>query len=391
MESNVDLVTLYNRAAEVIKTAILQGQYDALRNVNRIQIASYYWIGKYVSQNSRKGFWGTDALRRISELLYKMLPGMRGYSAESLKKMRQFYEEWQVLDSDIRDSSPVSTDNSVIAITESQNIDGKIDVFKELRIPNLVEFPVEDFFRVPFTHHINIFTSVKDVNARYFYIRKCAQEHLSVNRLKKCIKENDYAKFKNIPNNFELTLPDDQLARKAVLAFKDSYVLDFINTEEFGERDIQDIDERNVEQQIVQNIKKFIMTFGKDFTFVGNQYHLEIYSEDFFPDLLFFNRELNALVVVELKTGKFKSSYLAQLMTYLRILDDKVRKPHENPSIGIVLCKEANKSFVEYIIQDYDKPIGVATYTTSQEMPEMLRETLPDMEELRKLLDNYQG
>ncbi len=128
------------------------------------------------------------------------------------------------------------------------------------------------------------------------------------------------------------------------------------------------------------------MSFGKDFAFVGNQYHLEIHSEQFFPDLLFFNRELNALVVVELKTGKFKSGYLAQLMTYLRILDDKVRKPHENPSIGIILCKEANKSFVEYIMQDYDKPMGVATYTTSKEMPDALRAALPDMEELKKLL-----
>lgn len=170
------------------------------------------------------------------------------------------------------------------------------------------------------------------------------------------------------------------------MAFKDSYVLDFINTEEIGERDLEDIDERVVEQQIVHNIKKFIMTFGRDFAFVGNQYHLEIYSEDFFPDLLFFNRELNALVVVELKTGKFKSGYLGQLMGYLRILDDKVKKPHENPSIGIVLCKEANKSYVEYIMQDYDKPMGVATYTNTKEMPDALKEALPDMDELRKLL-----
>lgn len=203
---------------------------------------------------------------------------------------------------------------------------------------------------------------------------------------KKSIKEDDYHKCKGIPNNFGLKLPDGQLARKAVLAFKDSYALDFINVEEVGERDEEDIDERMVEKQIVHDIKKFIMTFGKDFAFVGNQYHLEIYSEEFFPDLLFFNRELNALVVVERKTGKFKSGYLAQLMTYLRILDNKVRKPHENPSIGIVLCKEANRSFVEYIMQGYDKPMGVATYTTSQKMPDILKDALPDMDELRKLL-----
>ena len=131
---------------------------------------------------------------------------------------------------------------------------------------------------------------------------------------------------------------------------------------------------------------KFIMTFGRDFAFVGNQYHLEAFSEDFFPDLLFFNRELNCLVVVELKTGNFKPGYLAQLMTYLRILDDKVKKPHENPSIGIVLCKNANKDFVEYVIQDYAKPMGVATYRLREDMPEKLREALPDVEDLKKLL-----
>ena len=153
-------------------------------------------------------------------------------------------------------------------------------------------------------------------------------------------------------------MSNSSLARKAVMMFKDSYFLDFINVEEIGERDKEDVDERVVEQQIVQNIKKFILTFGKDFAFIGNQYHLEVYGVEFFPDLLFFNRELNALVVIESKTGEFKSSYLGQLMTYLRILDDHVKKPHENPSIGIVLCKSSNKEFVEYVIQDYQKPMG---------------------------------
>lgn len=389
MEQKIETTGIYNHAAEVIKTAILQSQYEALKGVNRIQLATYYWIGKYVSQNTRKGFWGTGALARISERLYRLLPGMRGYSAESLKKMRQFYEAWQIFDTDSSEGNrDVSIpDNSVIAITELQDIRGEIDIFRELRIPNLTEFPVEDFFKVPFSHHIQIFSGVKDIRARYFYIKKCAEEHLTANALKKSIRKNDYGKSRDtLPNNFQTTLSDGQLARKAVLTFKDSYVLDFINTEEIGERDEEDIDERVVERQIVHNIKKFIMSFGKDFAFVGNQYHLEIHSEQFFPDLLFFNRELNALVVVELKTGKFKSGYLAQLMTYLRILDDKVRKPHENPSIGIILCKEANKSFVEYIMQDYDKPMGVATYTTSKEMPDALRAALPDMEELKKLL-----
>ncbi len=189
-----------------------------------------------------------------------------------------------------------------------------------------------------------------------------------------------------LPNNFPKTIPNAKEARKAVMMFKDEYALDFINVEEIGERDSADVDERVVEQQIIQNIKKFIMSFGNDFAFIGNQYHLEVYGVEHFPDLLFFNRELNAMVCVELKTGAFKPGYLGQLMAYLRILDDHVKKPHENPTIGIVLCKEANKEYVEYVIQDYNKPMGVATYTTSTDMPEKLRKVLPDMEELKKLL-----
>jgi predicted nuclease of restriction endonuclease-like (RecB) superfamily len=189
-----------------------------------------------------------------------------------------------------------------------------------------------------------------------------------------------------MPSNFTNTLPDAKLARKAVMMFKDEYLLDFINVEQIGERESIDVDEREVEQQIVQNVKNFIMTFGNDFAFIGNQYHLEVYGVEHFPDLLFFNRELNALVVVELKTGDFKSSYLGQLMSYLSILDAKVKKPHENSSIGIVLCKSAKRDYVEFVIRDYNKPMGVATYKTTAEMPEELRKALPDIEELKKLL-----
>lgn len=145
-----------------------------------------------------------------------------------------------------------------------------------------------------------------------------------------------------------------------------------------------DVDERVIEQQIVQNIKNFIMTFGHDFAFIGNQYHLEVYGIEHFPDLLFFNRELNAMVVVELKTGEFKPSYLGQLMSYLSILDAKVKKSHENPTIGIVLCKSAKREYVEFVIRDYNKPMGVATYSTSADVPENLRKALPDIDDLKK-------
>lgn len=180
-------------------------------------------------------------------------------------------------------------------------------------------------------------------------------------------------------------MPDTKQALKAVCSFKDEYLLDFINVEELNEQE-EDLDEKIVEKVIVANVKKFIMTFGQDFSFIGNQYRMEVAGEEMFIDLLFFNRELNSLVAVELKSGKFRTSYLGQLNTYLSALDTYIRKPHENPSIGIILCREMNQTFVEFAVRDYNKPMGVATYHASKDMPERLRNALPDIEDLRKLL-----
>ncbi len=142
MEQTHEISKLYNHAAETIKTAILKGQYEASKGDNRVQLLNYYWIDKYVAQNTRKGFWGTGALDRISELIHKLLPGLRGYSAESLKKMRQFYEEWRIFDAEPEIESKNPSVNSVIAITELNNTEDQIDIFRELRLPNLAEFQV---------------------------------------------------------------------------------------------------------------------------------------------------------------------------------------------------------------------------------------------------------
>ena len=366
----------YNIAVQTIKDAILRSQYQAAKLVNREMLSLYYGIGRYISANSREGFWGTGAIRTISERLRKELPGLKGFSESSLKNMRMFYEEW----SPVLESSDTNSSNSPIMI-------GELETTSLLQAKSSVTADdLELFGNLGFTHHIRILNGEKDVDKRWKYIKLTLENKWDTRYLQQQIKDNAADKYGALPSNFGVTIKDSRDAIKALNIFKDEYLLDFINTEEIGIRDLADIDERVVEKEIVHNIKKFIMTFGRDFAFVGNQYHLEAFSEDFFPDLLFFNRELNCLVVVELKTGDFKPGYLAQLMTYLRILDDKVKKPHENPSIGIVLCKNANKDFVEYVIQDYAKPMGVATYRLSEDMPEKLREALPDVEELRKLL-----
>ena len=363
---------------QAIKGAILQSQQRALVAINQEQLALYYGIGRFVSINTRNKNWGKGFIEAVSEQLRKELPGLRGFSAASLRKMRTFYEEWQMLS----DNSFVETNklvdiesNSFVGTNELPIVQFKIDA----------DFPIAAFMNIGFTHHYAIISKVKDVEQRKFYIQFAADTKAKVEDLEQIINDDLYSHQGKLPNNFKKTIPDQLQAYRAITMFKDEYLLDFINTEELFIRD-KDRDERVIEQRIVQNVKEFIMTFGKDFTFVGNQYHLEKFGVEEFPDLLFFNRELAALVCVELKDGPFKTSYLGQLAGYLRILDDEVRKQNENPSIGIILCKSANKKFVEYVIQDYDKPMGVATYKTTADMDERLKRLLPPVEELEKLL-----
>ena len=365
-------------AVQAIKGAILQSQQRALVAINQEQLALYYGIGKFVSINTRNKNWGKGFIEAVSEQLRKELPGLRGFSAASLRKMRTFYEEWQMLS----DNSFVETNklvgagrNSFVGTNELPIVQFKIDA----------NFPIVAFMNIGFTHHYTIISKVKDVEQRKFYIQFVADTKAKVEDLEQMIIDDLYSHQGELVNNFKKTIPDQLQAYRAITMFKDEYMLDFINTEELFIRD-KDRDERVIEQRIVQNVKEFIMTFGKDFTFVGNQYHLEKFGVEEFPDLLFFNRELAALVCVELKDGPFRTSYLGQLAGYLRILDDEVRKPNENPSIGIILCKSANKKFVEYVIQDYDKPMGVATYKTTADMDERLKRLLPPVEELKKLL-----
>lgn len=367
----------YNDAVHQIKAAILQSQSKALASVNQEQLALYYGIGRYISYNTRKGYWGKDAISTISKQLSIEMPGLKGFSSSNLKNMRLFYEQWKCLDT----YSSVATDemqknvNSPVATGElaSNTITASI---------NHLDIPIAAFVSIGFTHHIAILSGSETLEERVFYIRLCHEEKLSVSELQKRIAEDAYHNQGKMPNNFSAAITDDKQAFKAIQMFKDEYLLDFINVEQLGQRE-EDIDERVIENEIVHNIRNFIMTFGKGFAYIGNQVHYDKLGHDNWIDLLFFNRILRSLVVVELKKGSFKPGYLGQLSHYLHILDDDERIEGENPPLGIILCKDADKTFVEYVLQDYQRPMGVATYRASQEK---LRQLLPDEEEMKKLL-----
>ena len=377
MEENI---IKYRNAVSTIKQAILQSQYRAAKLVTGEQLSLYFGIGGYVSANSREGTWGTGAIDRISEQLRRELPGLRGFSATSIKKMRTFYEFWcQYIN-----RPPMAVD---FQTTEDKAVID-IDSFALQKwSPLAVEINREEFLSVSFSHHTEILDKTKDIHEVLFYIHQTVLHKWDKYDLRDRLKSGLYKQQQSATNNFIQTMPVAN-ARKAIGMFKDEYLLDFINVEEMEVDKPADVDERVVEQAIVRNVKQFIMTFGRDFAYIGNQYHLEIFTNEMFPDLLFFNRELNCMVCVELKTGAFKPGYIGQLHTYMRVLDDKVKKPHENPTIGILLCKSADKAFVEYVISDDNSPMGVATYKTADDMDERMRKSLPDMEEMRKLLSD---
>ena len=375
----------YLEAVKTIKTAILKSQNRAARHTNTEMLSLYYGIGGYVSGNSRKGTWGTGAIDEISARLREELPGLRGFSAANIKFMRQFYEAWQPYLPAVADYTINS--KSIAAVSDLRQTEHIVQISSDKQTFSSSEFPMEAFTSISFTHHMEIIRKASTIEERLFYIRECAAGHWSKSALRARLKEDLYNHQGALPNNFSMTLPDDKQYAKAIRMFKDEYFLDFINTEELDLSDPEDLDERVLEKEVIDHIRNFIQCLGSGFCFVGNQHRIEVDGEEFYADLLFFQRDLKALVVIELKKGKFKPSYLGQLNFYLSALDEKERKSGENPSIGILLCREANKSVVELAIRDYSKPKGVATYRTAYELPGSYKVLAPIIEEVPKMLD----
>jgi predicted nuclease of restriction endonuclease-like (RecB) superfamily len=344
-----------------LKQRIIQSRYIAARLANREQLLLYFKTGEMLAKKIAASEWGAKVLERIAKDLQKQLPGLRGFSARNLRSMRLFYTEyhdviiWQSVTAKLR-----ASDDSTLLPTI------RVDRIKE------------HFWGISFTHHLLLLNKCQANEERFFYIEQASTQFWSVRLLEHHIEAGLYKHRGKLPNNFAATLPD-QMKPSALEVFQDEYLMDFI-----AEEDTED--ERVFESKVVAEIKSFILRIGKGFCFIGNQYRLEVGGEEFFVDLLFFNRHLQSLVAFELKRGKFKPGYAGQLNFYLNVLDEKVKLPHENASIGIVLCKEKNNTVVEFAVRSIDKAMGVATYRTTKEVPKELEGILPDAAELARLL-----
>jgi predicted nuclease of restriction endonuclease-like (RecB) superfamily len=324
-----------------IKERIRVSQYAALKAVNKELIRLYWDIGKLIAKRQKSEGWGKSVVMRLAVDLQQEFPGIKGFSVQNLWYMRQFYLEY-------------------CGKEKLQPLVGEISWSKNLIIMARCKDPLE----------------------REFYIRMARKFGWSKNVLIHQIENQSYEKTLIGQTNFDKALTTQQRSQ-AKLAVKDDYTFDFL---ELGEAH----SERELERALIARLEDFLRAMGGIFAFLGSQYRLEVEDKEYFIDLLLYHRRLKCLVAVELKVGEFEPEFVGKMQFYLAALDEHVREKDENPSVGMILCKEKNRTIVEYALRDARKPIGVATYRIVKRLPRELKGQLPSPDEIAKLLENVE-
>jgi len=316
-----------------IKKRIISARIKTARSVNKALIQLYWEIGKSITEKQAQNGWGDGIVENLSIDLRKEFQNTFGLSVQNLWYMRKFYVEYK--------------DKPIL-----QQLVGEL----------------------PWGHNILIL-SIKDAKEKEYYLRSSTEMGWARNVLLNQIKADAYQlSLKKKKHNFEKALPM-HLAEQANESLKSVYNLDFLGI-------TMPVLERELEKRIVEKIKHFILELGAGFSFIGNQYRLVLEDEEYFIDLLFFNRKLKCLVAVELKTGDFKPEYVGKMDFYLHLLNDKIRLKDENPSIGIILCAQKKNIVVEYALRSTKNPVGVAEYKLTKKLPANLKKYLPSEKDL---------
>ncbi len=324
-----------------IKQRIRAAQYEALKAVNKELISLYWDIGRIIVERQKGEKWGKSVVEQLAKDLRTEFPGIGGFSAANLWRMRLFYDTY----------------------------------CDEIKLAPLVR-------EISWSKNIIIMEKCKDVLEREFYIRMTQKFGWSKNVLIHQIENQSYEKTLLNQTNFEQTLPAG-ISSQAKLAVKDEYTFDFL---ELGDEH----SERQLERAVLAKVEPFLREMGGVFSFIGSQYRMEISDKEYFIDLLLYHRRLKCLVALELKIGEFIPEYVGKMQFYLAALDDLVRMKDENPSIGIILCKSKDKTIVEYALRESNKPIGVAAYRIVSTLPMELRGQLPAPEQIAKLLEDVE-
>ncbi len=322
--------SLKNNDFTEILSIISKAQSRALVSVNREMITMYWEIGRIVSEKTASDGWGKSTVSSLAAFLQSKIPGSSGFSDKNIWRMKQFYETYK----DNQKLSPLVRE-------------------------------------ISWTNNLLIMTACKTDEAKEFYIRACIENRYSKRELERQIDSMLYERTAISDAKYgALTKRNEGLS-----ALRDAYVLEFLDLPSaYREKDLR--------KQIVSHLKDFILEFGKDFSFIGEEYRLQVGNTDFFIDLLFFNRSLSCLVAIELKIGMFRPEHLGQLNLYLEALDRDVKKPNENPSVGLILCTGKDDTVVEYALSRSLSPAMVADYTLHLPDKKKLKEKMREIAEL---------
>jgi predicted nuclease of restriction endonuclease-like (RecB) superfamily len=316
-----------------IKEKIYKSQYEALKTLNTALIKLYWDIGEEIFNQQKEKGWGKSIVEILAKELQNEFPGIKGFSAGNLWRMRNFY----------------------------------ISYVDDINLAPLVR-------EISWTKNIVIMEKCKDKLEQEFYIKMTKRFGWTKNVLVNNIENKAYEKYLLNQTNFDETVPE-KYRQQAKLAVKDEYTFDFL---EMG----IEHSEQELEVGLINNIRAFLSEMGGTFAFIGNQYHIDIGGEDFYIDLLLFHRKLKSLIAIELKIGEFKPEYAGKMQFYLTVLDERVKFPDENASVGIIICKSKNRTIVEYALKSANKPIGVSTYNISSTLPDEMKNLLPTPEEI---------
>ncbi len=320
------------------KTRISHAQIRAAVAVNKELVLLYWQIGRDILHRQEQQGWGAKVINRLATDLHQAFPEIKGFSSRNLKYMRAFAQAYP--------------DEQFVQLLAAQ---------------------------IPWFHNCVLLDKVKDSAEREWYIKQTIQHGWSRNVLVHQIESQLYYRQGKAITNFDLTLPKPQ-SELAQQLLKDPYSFDFLN---LGE----EILERDLERALINHIRDFLLELGVGFAFVGSQYHLEVGGEDFYIDLLFYHLRLRCYVVIDLKIEEFKPEFSGKMNFYVSAVDDLLRHPDDQPTIGIILCKSKNKVIAEYSLRDMNKPIGVSVYQLRNNLPKGLQGNLPTVEQLEAELE----
>jgi len=324
MEKNL---TPINNDFGAVISIIENAKGRALKAVNAELINMYWEVGKYLSGLCTESSFGDKVIDDVAKYISKNAPAIKGFNRSGLYRMRRFYDTY-------KDDEFVST-----LLTQ-----------------------------ISWSNHLAIMSKSKTKEERDFYIALAAKEQYSFRELERQLDSSYYERYMLSSGK----QPPELVPQKVRNTILDTYVLEFLDLPE-------QYSERNFRKAIIQNLKQFILEFGKDFTFIGEEYRVQVGGQDFFIDLLFYNRALSCLVPIELKIGKFKPEHIGQINFYLEALDRDVKKPNENPSVGLILCASKDDAVVEYALSRSMSPTLVSDYTLCLPDKQILKDKLQEL------------